>query len=129
MARIVRFHAKDIGGGDEDFAITVGFARDQIDEPMDDGLILQRVKEDDSDDQGIYAEVPIQRYVSYGGIKEATLSRTQFVISFAPQTVRDFDDISGMEISFTIPIDQFEKIAGLLKRIFRNHDGLKIEHP
>ena len=124
MARIVKFYAKDIGGGDEDFSITVGFARGQIDKDTDDGLILQRAKEDDPDDQGIYAEVPIQRYASYGGIKEATLSRTQFVITFTPETVRD---ISGMQISFTISIDQFEKIAGLLKRIFRGHDGLKIE--
>jgi hypothetical protein len=127
MSRIIKFAAKDVGGDDEDFALTVGFVRDFNDEHTDDGLMLQRAKEDDSDDQGIYAEVPIQRYASYGGIKEATLARDHFSVTFAPETARDFADISGMEISFAVPAEEFERITALLRRIFRDHDGFKIQ--
>jgi len=103
MSRIIKFAARDVDGDDEGFALTVGFVRDSNDEHTDDGLMLQRAKEDDSGDQGIYAEVPIQRYASYGGIKEAALARPHFSVKFAPETARDFADISGMEISFELP--------------------------
>jgi hypothetical protein len=127
MSRIVKFTAKDVGGSEEDFALTVGFVRDSSDEHTDDGVMLQRAKEDDSDDQGIYAEVPIQRYASYGGIKEAMLARDHFSVTFAPDTAQDFADLSGMEISFAVSPEEFERIASLLQRIFRDHNGFKIQ--
>ena len=127
MPRIIKFTAKDVAADDEDFALTAGFARDGSDEDTDDGLMLQRAKEDESDDEGIYVEVPIQRHACYGGVAEATLRVGHFSISFTPESTRRLGDIAGMEISFTVSPEQFEQLAAILHRIFREHEGFTVE--
>lgn len=129
MSRLLRFTAQTIDGYEDDFGLTVGFARDPHNETTDDALLLQRAREGDPDDQGIYAEIPVQRRVSYGGIKSATFRPGHFAIAFAPETMRDFGDIAGMEISFQLPAADFDRLAALLRRIFRDEAALEIIRP
>src|SRR2546423_1386724 len=68
---------------DGEFAVTVGFSRDPADEQSFDGLLLQRgedPREDVPGVAGVYVEIPIQRHVIYGGIRQASLRHDSFTL-------------------------------------------------
>jgi hypothetical protein len=125
MSRIISFAAKDVGVS-EDFAWCVGFARGGVDEATDDGLMLQRAI-DEQDGSEIYAEIPIQRHACYDGIETAVLTRDTFRVTFAPDAVEKMGGIAAMKISFVSSEAEFEKLATMLKRIFRDHAAFSVE--
>jgi hypothetical protein len=125
MRRVVTFVAKDFGAF-EDHALIVGFARDRRDEQTDEALILKRAKEGD-EDTGIYTEIPPQRFSTSDGIEEAILGRDCFSVRFGPDASSELDDISEMSISFAMIPEEFASIAAMLRRIFRNHEGFRID--
>ena len=127
MSRVVKFTAREVAADDGDFALTVGFARDSRDEQTDDGLMFQRAKEDDPDDEGIYVEVPIQRYACYDGVAAAKLGGDRFSVSFTAEAVPNLGGIAGMEISFALSAAEFERLAAMLKRIFRDHEAFTVD--
>jgi len=125
MHKVVSFTAKDFGAY-EDHALVVGFARDKRDEESEDALVLQRATEAE-EDTGIYAEIPPQRFVSYGGVKEAELARDSFSVTFEPEARAELDGISAMRISFAMSEEDFSRIMKMLSRIFRDHAAFKIQ--
>jgi hypothetical protein len=126
MPRFVIFVAKDIGTY-EDYALIVGFARDQRDEQTDEALILQRAKEGDDDDTGVYAEIPPQRFATFDGVERAILGPDSLIVRFGPDAWAELDDISEMRISFTMRREEFSSVAAMLERIFRDHEGFRID--
>ncbi|MFT3867612.1 MAG: Imm10 family immunity protein [Nibricoccus sp.] len=126
MPKVARFSARDFGAY-EDHALVVGFARDQSDEESDDALVLQRAKETE-EDSGIYAEIPPQRFVTFGGVKEARLARDSFSVTFEPEATAELDGIAAMQISFSMSDEDFSQIRQMLSRIFRDHAGFKIQN-
>lgn len=127
MSRTLRFSARDVSAEEEEFALVVGFARNARDEDSDEALIIQRAKEGNPEDEGIYVEVPVQRHASYGCVEAARLSNSQFVIKFRANGRCAMGDIDGMEITFSVSSANFERIANMLTRIFRDHDAFSIE--
>jgi hypothetical protein len=126
MSRSLRFTAKDVGACEQNGAFVVGFARARSDESSEEALILQRAA-DDSEDSGIYVEIPIQRYVCYDGVKEAVLGRNSLSVTFYPDAVAELGDIGAMQISFTSSDSEFANLAETLRRIFRGHESFAID--
>jgi hypothetical protein len=125
MSRVLKFFAKDHGVY-TDHAICVGFSRDQADEESDEALILQRAFESEDDNDEICLEIPIQRCISYGGVKRAELKRNSFEIIFEPEAMRDLNDIEAMLISFSMPDEAFEQITNALQQVFRGHEAFVV---
>jgi len=126
MSRSLRFTAKDVGAFEQNGAHIVGFARSRSDEASDEALILQR-SSDDSDDSGIYAEIPIQRYVCYDGVKDAVLARNSLSVTFYPDAAAELGDIGDMQISFSRSESEFANLVTTLRRIFRGHESFTID--
>lgn len=127
LGRALSFTAKEFGAF-EDFALVVGFARDKAVEASDEALILQRAKEDDPDDQGVCAEIPVQRFVSYDAVKQAALSPGHFSIVFYPDAIAELGGIGSMDIAFSCSEAEFAPLASMLKRIFRGHECFTVRN-
>ena len=125
MGRVLNFAAKDFGAHEGE-ALIVGFARDGSEETSDESLILQRAKENE-EDQGIYVEIPIQRFACYDGVKEAELTRDRFSVTFYSDAVEELGGIAKMKISFASSDAEFEDLAAMLMRVFRDHEGFTIK--
>jgi hypothetical protein len=102
-------------------AVTVGFARDPNDEHSLDGLLLQRGK-DARDDvpgiEGVYVEIPIQRYAAYGGITEALLRRDSFVLRFDEASTRQMGGLQQILVHFDLPDAEFSSIRDAMRFVF-----------
>jgi hypothetical protein len=124
------FHS---GVDESEFAITVGFSRDPVDDSSIDGLLLQRGRgsEDDTPEiEGVYVEIPIQRHAVYGGITEAILQRDTFTLRFEELTARKMGDFHEIVVRFNLPDDQFTSIREALQFVFTScscyHDETRI---
>src|SRR5689334_10566938 len=103
------------------FTLTVGFSRDPADETSLDGLLLQRGRGSEDDTPGIdgvYVEIPIQHYVVYGGITDATLRRDTFTLRFDEATARKMGGFHEIAVSFALSDDEFIQIRDGLQIIF-----------
>ena len=106
---------------ESEFAITVGFSRDPADESSIDGLLLQRgrnVQDNTAGIGGVYVEIPIQRYVVYGGITKAILQRKNFILRFNEETARKMGGFYEILVSFDLSDDDFTKIRDGLRFVF-----------
>jgi hypothetical protein len=115
------FVSRHSGVDETEFAITVGFSRDPADESSLDGLLLQRgrgVEDDTPGIDGVYVEIPIQRYVAYGGIIEATLRRDSFTLCFDDPTAHKMAGFREIVARFDLPDEQFASIRGALRFVF-----------
>jgi len=106
---------------ESEFALAVGFSRDPADEESLDGLLLQRGRgaEDDTPGVGgVYVEIPIQRYVVYGGITEATLRWDSFTLRFDEATARKMGGFLEILVHLELSSDEFMKIRDGLRFVF-----------
>jgi hypothetical protein len=116
------FKARTVGVDRNDFGVTVGLARDSSCEGSEDVFILQRSSVDAIDAPGIagvYIEVPIQRYVAYGGIIDATLCRDSFEVRLNDETAIRFGGASGFRGEFSIDEAAFDDLRDALRFVFR----------
>jgi hypothetical protein len=119
------FKAGEVGVDRNGFGVTVGLARDSSSEESEDAFILQRSSVDEIDTPGIagvYLEVPIQRYVAYGGITSAKLCRDSLEIRLNDETTTRFGGTSGFRGEFTIDEAAFDELRDALRFVFRGCD-------
>ena len=104
-----------------EFATTVGFSRDPADEDSIDGLLLQRgrdLRQTIPGIRGVYVEIPIQRYVVYGGIVEAWLRRDRFVLQFDEMTAGKMGCFHQILVRFNLADEEFITIRNGLRFVF-----------
>ena len=119
------FNAREVGVDRNSFGVTVGLARDSASDGSEDAFILQRSPVDEIDAPGIagvYLEVPIQRYVAYGGITYAKLCRDSLEIRLNDETTIRFGGTSGFRGEFSIDEDAFDDLRDALRFVFRDCD-------
>src|SRR5688572_9730898 len=116
------FDSKDTGVARDEFALTVGFARDWLNETSDDAFLVQRSTDPNEDEPGlagVYVEIPIQRYSMYGGITRATLSRDSFEIRFSPSAAREMNGYTSLLARLKLDAKQFRKVRTALRYVFQ----------
>ncbi len=107
------------------WAVMVGFARDPVDESSLDGLILQRGRGADAESGGVdavYVEIPIQRHVVYGGIREATLRKDSFGLRFDDRAAAAMGGFHEIIVRFILSEEELEEISGALQEVFVDCD-------
>jgi hypothetical protein len=117
-----RFVAEDTGVDVNEDAVTVGFARDVLDEHSDDAIMVQRGKDPGDDSPGvagIYVEIPPQRYVTVGGITSATLRRSSFEIRFTQKAAQAMGGNRAFLAEFNADAKSFRAIRDGLRFVFQ----------
>jgi hypothetical protein len=115
------FVAHLVGVARDNHAVTVGFARDPEDEDSEDALIVQRAtnpKDDVPGLDGVYVEIPIQAYETFGGIVEAVLWLDCFTIRFAASAVPEMGGREGMCARFELADEDFADLREGLEFVF-----------
>jgi hypothetical protein len=115
------FTAYVCGVDDNDDAISVGFARDPADEHTLDALIVQRARDPEEDVagiEGVYVEIPIQRHVVYGGVREALLRRNSFTLRFDEHAAHKMGHLGQIVARFDLPDGEYVGIRHALRLVF-----------
>ena len=121
-----RFVARDVGVA-VDHALIAGFSSDARIEHNDSAIIFQRALEDDDDDEGVYAEIPIQRFCCYDGIERFVISRNTCLVEFFDGSIDEMDGLKRISIEFDLNDHKFEEVRSILRRIFRGHEAYREE--
>ena len=117
------FDAKDVAVSRSEFDLMVAIARDGSNKDSEDAFFLQRSSVPEIDKPGIagvYIEVPVQRYATYGGITEATLRRDSLEVRLSNEAAGCFGGISGFRGEFKIDEAAFDGLREALRFVFRD---------